>query len=82
MQKALFDDMRDKGFVPEGSKFAGHSLGEYSALAAMANTVPLEQLLSIVFYRGLSMQVAVDRDENGRSEYAMLAVNPSRISKS
>ena len=82
MQKALFDDMRSKGLVPEGSKFAGHSLGEYSALAAMANTVPLEQLLSIVFYRGLSMQVAVDRDENGRSEYAMVAINPSRVSKS
>ena len=82
MQKALFDDMRSKGLVPEGSKFAGHSLGEYSALAAMANTVPLEQLLSIVFYRGLSMQVAVDRDESGRSEYAMVAINPSRVSKS
>ena len=82
MEKALFDDMRDKGLVPQGSKFAGHSLGEYSALAAMANTMPLEQLLSIVFYRGLSMQVAVDRDEKGRSDYAMVAINPSRISES
>ena len=82
MEKAMFDDMRDKGLVPQGSKFAGHSLGEYSALAAMAETLPLEQLLSIVFYRGLSMQVAVERDKNGRSEYAMVAINPSRISKS
>lgn len=82
MEKASFDDMRDKGLVPEGSKFAGHSLGEYSALASMANTMPLEQLLSIVFYRGLSMQAAVDRDEDGQSDYAMVAINPSRISKS
>lgn len=81
MEKALFDDMLDKGLVLEGSMFAGHSLGEYSALAAMANMLPLEQLLSIVFYRGLSMQVAVDRDVNGRSNYAMAAVNTSRISK-
>ena len=82
MEKASFDDMRDRGLVPDGSKFAGHSLGEYSALAAMANSMPLEQLLSIVFYRGLSMQAAVDRDQNGRSDYAMVAINPSRISKS
>ena len=37
--------------------------------------------MSVVFYRGLTMQVAVERDESGRSNYAMCAVNPSRISK-
>ena len=81
MEKALFDDLIHKQLVLEGSQFAGHSLGEYSALAAMANMMSLEQLLSVVFYRGLSMQVAVDRDANGRSDYGMLAMNPSRISK-
>jgi len=38
-------------------------------------------LVSVVFYRGLTMQVAVERDEQGRSNYSMCAVNPSRISK-
>jgi len=67
--------------VQNDSSFAGHSLGEYSALAALAEVMPIESLVSVVFYRGLTMQVAVERDETGRSNYAMCAVNPSRISK-
>jgi fatty acid synthase subunit beta len=43
--------------------------------------MPIESLVSVVFYRGLTMQVAVERDEAGRSNYSMCAVNPSRISK-
>ncbi|KAJ9645870.1 beta subunit of fatty acid synthetase [Coniosporium tulheliwenetii] len=72
---------RTKGVVQQNSAFAGHSLGEYSALAALAEVMPIESLVSVVFYRGLTMQVAVERDETGRSNYSMCAVNPSRISK-
>ena len=81
MEKASFEDMRSKGLVQRDSTFAGHSLGEYSALAALAEVMPIESLVSVVFYRGLTMQVAVERDEAGRSNYSMCAVNPSRISK-
>lgn len=81
MEKASFEDMRAKGVVQRDSTFAGHSLGEYSALAALADVMPIESLVSVVFYRGLTMQVAVERDEQGRSNYSMCAVNPSRISK-
>ena len=81
MEKASFEDMRAKGLVQRDSSFAGHSLGEYSALAALADVMPIESLVSVVFYRGLTMQVAVERDEAGRSNYSMCAVNPSRISK-
>ncbi|KAJ9631689.1 beta subunit of fatty acid synthetase [Taxawa tesnikishii (nom. ined.)] len=81
MEKASFEDMRTKGLVQRDSSFAGHSLGEYSALAALAEVMPIESLVSVVFYRGLTMQVAVERDETGRSNYSMCAVNPSRISK-
>ncbi|KAI1764571.1 beta subunit of fatty acid synthase [Hypoxylon sp. FL1150] len=80
MEKASFEDMNAKGLVPRDSTFAGHSLGEYSALAALANVLPIESLVSVVFYRGLTMQVAVERDAQGRSNYSMCAVNPSRIS--
>ena len=81
MEKASFEDMKSKGLVPRDSTFAGHSLGEYSALAALAEVMPIESLVSVVFYRGLTMQVAVARDAAGRSNYSMCAVNPSRISK-
>ncbi|KAJ5409691.1 uncharacterized protein N7487_004050 [Penicillium crustosum] len=81
MEKASFEDMRTKGLVQRDSSFAGHSLGEYSALAALADVMPIESLVSVVFYRGLTMQVAVERDAQGRSNYSMCAVNPSRISK-
>lgn len=80
-EKASFEDMSSRGLVSDKSKYAGHSLGEYAALCAIANMMPLEQILSIVFYRGLSMQVAVERDEEGRSEFGMMAVDPSRITK-
>ncbi|KAH8759455.1 malonyltransferase-like protein [Diaporthe sp. PMI_573] len=81
MEKASFEDMKAKGLVPRDNTFAGHSLGEYSALAALAEVMPIESLVSVVFYRGLTMQVAVERDASGRSNYSMCAVNPSRISK-
>ncbi|KAF2457725.1 acyl transferase domain-containing protein [Lineolata rhizophorae] len=80
MEKASFEDMRAKGLVQRDSSFAGHSLGEYSALAALAEVMPIESLVSVVFYRGLTMQVAVERDVQGRSNYSMCAVNPSRVS--
>jgi len=80
MEKASFEDMRSRGLVQRDSAFAGHSLGEYSALAALAEVMPIESLVSVVFYRGLTMQVAVERDVAGRSNYSMCAVNPSRVS--
>jgi Acyl transferase domain len=59
MEKAAFEDMKAKGLVQTGCAFAGHSLGEYSALAAIGDVLPIESLVDIVFYRGLTMQVAV-----------------------
>lgn len=81
MEKAIYDDMISANVFVHGSKFAGHSLGEYSALATIANIMPLERLLSVVFYRGLSMRVSVPRDSFGRSNYGMMAISPQRISK-
>jgi fatty acid synthase subunit beta len=80
-EKAAFEDMRVKGFIQRDCAFAGHSLGEYSALASIADVLPISALVDVVFYRGITMQRAVERDSKNRSNYAMCAVNPSRISK-
>lgn len=81
MEVACFKDMQARGVVPEDCCFAGHSLGEYSALAAITDFMPFERLLYIVFCRGLTMQAAVERDALNRSSFGMVAVDPSRVSK-
>jgi len=81
-EKAAFEDMRSKGLVQPSCAFAGHSLGEYSALASIADILPVSALVDVVFYRGITMQRAVERDSQNRSSYGMIAVNPSRIGKS
>ncbi|KAF9311477.1 3-oxoacyl-[acyl-carrier-protein] synthase [Podila horticola] len=80
MEKAAFEDMRAKGLIQGNCAFAGHSLGEYSALASIGDVLPIESLVDVVFYRGMTMQVAVPRDSVGRSNYGMVAINPSRVS--
>ena len=81
LEKASFEDMRSKGLVQESASFAGHSLGEYGALSSVADFIPFKALMGICFYRGLAMQGAMERDEEGRTEYAMVAVNPARVGK-
>jgi fatty acid synthase subunit alpha len=80
-EKATFDDMCSKGLIQRDSAFAGHSLGEYSALASIADVLPISSLVGVVFYHGIMMQSVVERDLQDRSNYAVCAVNPSRISK-
>ena len=79
MEKASFEDMRAKGLIGPNSAFAGHSLGEYAALASIGDVLLIETLCDVVFYRGMTMQTAVKRDSNGNSQYGMIAVNPSRV---
>ena len=82
MEMAAYLDLESKGLIKEGASYAGHSLGEYSALGALAHVMPMESLISLVFYRGLTMQVAMERDQEGRTAFSMMAVNPSRVNKS
>nr|WP_238529328.1 type I polyketide synthase [Dietzia alimentaria] len=59
--------------------FAGHSIGEYDALAAISGVLELEPLLEIVFQRGSTMHQLVPRDAHGRSDYRMAAIRPSQM---
>ena len=82
MEMAELEHLRSKGLVQERALFAGHSLGEYSALGAFTTFMPVEELLNLVFYRGLIMQTAMQRDQSGRTDFSMVAVNPSRVGRS
>ena len=82
MEIAEMEHLTSKGLVQEHTVFAGHSLGEYSALGARTSFMPIEDLLGLVFHRGLAMQIAMKRDSFGRTNFAMVAVNPSRINRS
>lgn len=79
MELAIYEDLKSRGVLSPTATFAGHSLGEYAAIAAVGKLVPLETLMAIAFYRGLSMQIAVQRDSAGRSAFAMCALNPSKL---
>ena len=81
MARPAFEDLLSKGFVQPDAAFAGHSLGEFSALASVADIFPNSYLIDVVVYRGLTMQCAVKHDEQSRSNYAMCAVDPSRVGK-
>ncbi|KAL6151409.1 hypothetical protein ACJQWK_10672 [Exserohilum turcicum] len=78
MERAQFLHLKSQGLVTPSALFAGHSLGEYTSLSTIGEIMPFRNLLSVVFYRGLTMRSAVKRDAHGRSKYAMVAVNPSR----
>ncbi|KAI8318066.1 FabD/lysophospholipase-like protein, partial [Martensiomyces pterosporus] len=79
LELAAVADLRSRSLVQKSAVFAGHSLGEYSALAAMGEVFSVEDAVDIAFYRGMVMQSAIDRDEQNRSQFGMVAVDPSRV---
>ncbi|WP_228838003.1 type I polyketide synthase [Nocardia amamiensis] len=72
-------ELREAGAFVDHAIFAGHSVGEYNALAAVAGVLPLEAVLEVVFQRGSAMHELVPRDAQGRSDYRMAAIRPSQI---
>lgn len=65
--------------IVDGSLYAGHSLGEYTALASLGNIFELEGVIDVVFSRGSAMHSLVPRDEKGRSNYGLAAFRPNMI---
>ena len=72
-------ELRESGGFVENAITAGHSVGEYNALAACVGVLPLEAVLEVVFQRGEAMHHLVPRDAKGNSEYRMAAIRPSQF---
>ncbi|MCJ7858881.1 type I polyketide synthase [Corynebacterium kalidii] len=71
--------LREADALVADAYYAGHSLGEYTALSAYAGTIGLETVLEVVFHRGSTMHHLIPRDENGRSNYRMGALRPNQF---
>ncbi len=76
---AQMAELREAGAFVEGSVLAGHSVGEYNALAAVSGVIPLEAVVEVVFQRGSVMHTLVPRDAEGRSDYRLAAIRPSQL---
>jgi len=76
---AQMAELRESGAYVEGAVLAGHSVGEYNALAAVSGVIPLEAVVEVVYQRGSVMHTLVPRDAQGRSDYRLAAIRPSQI---
>ncbi len=72
-------ELREAGCFQEQGLFCGHSVGEYSAIGAVTDALPLSALVECVYQRGLAMQGFVPRDAHGRSPYRMAVVRPNIV---
>lgn len=76
---AQFAELRENDLIVDDSYFAGHSVGEYNAIAAVSGVLKLESLIEIVYHRGMTMHGLIPRDEEGRSNYRLSAIRPSQM---
>ena len=76
MARAQVAELREAGVLVEGAVTCGHSVGEYNALGAIADVLPVEGLVDLVYRRGLVMHGLVERDARGESGIRMGVVRP------
>jgi hypothetical protein len=75
------EGMRSKGLVQLGAAFHWLLTGANSLPSLLLPISCHIPLIDIVFYCGLTLQHTVEHDEQGLSNYAMCAINPSHIGK-
>ncbi len=76
LAQAQVAELEEAGAQIEGAITCGHSVGEYNALSAVTRVLPLEDVVDIVYHRGLVMHRLVPRDEAGESGYRMGVIRP------
>ncbi|MBU1221196.1 DUF1729 domain-containing protein [Myxococcota bacterium] len=70
-------ELKESGCIVDNAAFGGHSLGEYSALSSIGDILTLENVVRVVYHRGLTMQNFVPRDDKGVSPFKMGVVRPN-----
>ena len=71
LASAQVAELREAGVFDPDAAVAGHSVGEYNALAASSTVLPLEAVIELVFARGQGMHGLVPRDAEGNSDYRL-----------
>ena len=69
-------ELREAGVWREDAALCGHSVGEYNALSAGADVLPLDAVIAVVYKRGRVMHGLVPRDASGESGYRMGVIRP------
>ncbi len=78
LARAQVAELRASGVLVPGAITAGHSVGEYNAISAIADVLSLEAVVEAVWQRGLTMHTFVPRDEHGASAYGMGVIRPDQ----
>jgi fatty acid synthase len=76
LASAQVAEMREAGVFDPNAAVAGHSVGEYNALAASSEVLPLPAVIELVFARGQGMHSLVPRDADGNSDYRLAVIRP------
>lgn len=69
-------ELRAEGAFDETAVLAGHSIGEYNALAAIGGVLRFEATLGLVWARGTAMHHLVPRDDKGESKFRLGVIRP------
>lgn len=81
LEMAQYMDVMRELCFPSDFMFAGHSLGEYAAICSVTGCMEVTTLMDLIFMRGMTMQSVVPRDAEGKSDFGMVAVDPTRVAK-
>lgn len=76
LSQAHVAQLEESGLLNDDAVVCGHSVGEYNAIGALGDVLPLEVIIQTVYERGQEMHRLVERDARGESGYRMGVIRP------